>query len=299
MRVAVLNMIGDMPFVTLGMRRLDADAWTRLEMAVIANDEGDRPFAQGVIADLERKLRVTDGDRLAALYGRNVVAGPYSSLKVRPPRQRRPKGAPRRSKAKGAKPQPKAQPQSAGLPEYAPTPERLAQGRFEMEEIVATVYARDKTGEAAHGRRVVMGKQYKDQTTDLKTRLKRFQRFEPDQISAALMFEKDWGDARLEPKLVANLFAIHSASNGEVLADSLIDARNRLQDARNALSGCGVDMLRVVESVVIGGCTSREIGGARYANLEKARVYVTTMLDSGLRLLAVHYSVYRPRKKRA
>lgn len=185
---------------------------------------------------------------------------------------------------------------AGGAPLFAPTPERLARGDFRAEPIVAHVYDRDETGERAHGRKVVMGHVYRDGDSELRRRLGRYRSLDAAQIEAAVRFETDWNTAGLEPRVTLDLERVTGggsagshARDPASLGRAITRARDALHAARAAVRAGGDETLRVVEAVVLQGGSSAEVGGARYRDAEKGRVYVAAMLDVGLRLLAGWY----------
>ncbi len=77
--------------------------------------------------------------------------------------------------------------------------------------------------------------------------------------------------------------------DGSDLAAAILDARDRVQGARQAIRAAGPECIRVFEAVVIDGSTSQQAGLARYRDVEKARVHVASMMMAALSLLAAHY----------
>ncbi len=191
-----------------------------------------------------------------------------------------------------------------GVPQFTPTPERLAKGDIQIEPLVEVVSAvaeapRDWTGDgpAAFPRKVVMGYVRRDRSVDIRARLWRFKDLADPQISAAERFERDWGLSRLEPRLTSSLGGSGGRAgrrsgamvDGSDLAAAILDARDRVQGARQAIRAAGPECIRVFEAVVIDGSTSQQAGLARYRDVEKARVHVASMMMAALSLLAAHY----------
>lgn len=295
MRAAVLNMIGDLPFVTPGMHRLDADGWTRLETAVIANDEGDRPFAQGIILDLERRLKVTDGDRLRALYGPKVVAGKHTPLDRLKPRKERRKQFLAELRAAPVKPisetAPKPKPQTIKDGEE-PTRERFSHGEFRSENVVTLISEHEHgTGERAP-KEMVVSRFYRDQLAKVWVRLSRWPDLTDKQKEAGVWLSERWEKAGLQPSMIADLLRTGGGRGGSP-ADVAIDARTDLHYAIQALNLGGVELTRIVFAVVIEGASATKAGAARYADEKKAAVHVSTALHSGLNLLVSHLKLAR------
>ena len=158
---------------------------------------------------------------------------------------------------------------------------------------------RDWTGEgpADFPRKVVMGYVRRDRSVDIRARLWRFKDLAGPQIAAAERFERDWSLSRLEPRLTTNLASGggRSGRRGGAVADAadlasaILDARDRIQGARQAIRAAGPECIRVFEAVVIDGATSQQAGLARYRDAEKARVHVASMMMASLSLLAAYY----------
>ncbi len=294
MRTAVLNMIGDMPFVTPGMHRLGPDGWTRLELAVIANDEGDRSFAQGLIADLERRLKVTDGDRLAALYGRDVVAGPHTPLERMKPRKERRKAFFAEINAKPPKPieeREKAVKKTTQIKDGdGPTGERKRKGEFELEPVdfLDPTARLGHTGETKKGF-VEVSTRTRNSFARTASRLERFQGLTKTEVDAGLWLAKLWDETGYDTRVTANLLA----TGGGITEgpEERIDARTELHYAIQVLNLLGADQASVVIAVVIEGQNSALAGSKKYADEAKAKTYVAAVLQMGLRLLAAHLNV--------
>ena len=138
----------------------------------------------------------------------------------------------------------------------------------------------------------------RDLAAGVRHRLGRFKDLDELQIAAAERLERDWEMARLEPRLTPDLRALGVGGGrlgpGE-LRGVVIDARGRLQDARNALRRGGAEVLRVVEGLVMHEATADAMGALAYAGKRDGSVYVRTLLGVGLNLLAAHYRSERPR----
>ncbi len=194
----------------------------------------------------------------------------------------------------------------ADVPQFAPTPERMAKGDIRMEAVVAAAPGlaeapRDWTGDGPGDfpRKMVMGYVRRDRSVDIRARLWRFKDLAEPQIAAAERFERDWTLSRLEPSMTVNLAAGGGGrpsrragggvADGADLAAAVLDARDRIQAARQAVRSAGPECLRVFEAVVIDGSTSQQAGLPRYRDLEKARVHVASTMLAALSLLAAHY----------
>jgi hypothetical protein len=191
----------------------------------------------------------------------------------------------------------------AGLPEFAPTPERLRRGDVRIQPLIAAAEPgdaeRDWTGErSADGpRRVLMGHVRRDLNAAVRGRLNRFRDLDGRQIAAAERLERDWDVSGLEPRMTSDPLAlgVSGGQGGAVeLRGTVIDARDRLQAARNALRKGGPEVLRIVEGLVMLEATAETIGSAAYAGRRDASVYVRTVLGVGLNLLADHYASRPP-----
>lgn len=177
----------------------------------------------------------------------------------------------------------------------APTPERMRRGEVFAQTIVAPTpsadAARDWTGERAIAapRRTAAAQVHRDLAASVRRRLERFKDLTPDQISAAERLERDWELARLEPRMIADLRATGGGRGWDGPADvsnAVLDARQRLHDARQALRRGGEEVLRVVEGVVIFEATADGLGAPIYTGRRDASIYVRTLLGIGLNLLA-------------
>lgn len=193
----------------------------------------------------------------------------------------------------------------ADVPQFAPTPERVAKGDIHMEAVVEAAPGlaeapRDWTGDGPGDfpRKVVMGYVRRDRSVDIRVRLWRFKDLAEPQIAAAERFERDWTRSRLEPSMTVNLAAsgggrpsrrAGGVADGADLAAAVLDARDRIQAARQAVRSAGPECLRVFEAVVIDGSTSQLAGLPRYRDLEKASVHVASTMLAALSLLAAHY----------
>ena len=189
--------------------------------------------------------------------------------------------------------------ESGGLPSFPPTPERLRRGLVRLEPLIQTAETasdrRDWTGDApgSFPRKVVMGHARRDLASDVRFRLSRFKDLSASQIGAAERLERDWGLAKLEPRMIADL---NSAGIGKGWAGApadvrcaVIDARDRIQAARNALRKGGGEVLRVVEGVVIHEAAADCVGAPVYSAKRDASIYARTLLGIGLNLLADWY----------
>ena len=190
--------------------------------------------------------------------------------------------------------------ESGGLPTCPPTPERLRRGQVSVQPLVQTVELepgrRDWTGDApgSFPRQVLMGHARRDLASDVRFRLARFKDLTASQVGAAEQLERDWGLAKLEPRMIADL---RSAGVGKGWSDAamearhaVIDARDRLHSARCALRRGGEEVLRIVEGVVVHEATADSVGAPVYSAKRDASVYVRALLGIGLNLLADWYA---------
>lgn len=175
------------------------------------------------------------------------------------------------------------------IPAMLPTYERAERGGLVLEAVTDFAWPGERPGREAP-RRVTMGYAVRDRNSEARVRLRRFKSLSPEQIEAGARLEADWEAAGLEPRMVANLLATRGGKGGDA-AGAAYDARNRVFAAAQALRLGGEQVVRIVEAVVLKGATSSEAGSARYADAEKGRVYVTTLLETGLSLLATHYRI--------
>jgi hypothetical protein len=188
---------------------------------------------------------------------------------------------------------------SLGLPEFAPTPERLLRGDIRIQSLVAAAPGedaeRDWTGErpGQAPRRVVMGRVRRDLAAGVRHRLGRFRDLDGRQVAAAERLERDWELSGLEPRMTSELMTMGiggGRNGGTGLKDAVLDARDRLHAARGALRRGGPEVLRIVEGLVMQEATADAMGAAVYAGRRDASVYVRTILGVGLNLLAEHYA---------
>ena len=191
----------------------------------------------------------------------------------------------------------------AGVPQFAPTPERARRGEVRVQPLIATSPGRpsqpDWTGDgaAAFPRTVVMGFVRRDLEASVTRRLARYRELEPRQIAAAARLERDWELAGLEPRLIADLRAIGSGAGPRGQADlhaRVLDARDRLQDARRALRRGGEGVVLAVEAVVIQAGPPETGVAGRYTGRRDATVHARALLGVGLNLLADWYRAARP-----
>jgi hypothetical protein len=175
---------------------------------------------------------------------------------------------------------------------FLPTPERAERGDLAVTRIDGWAPDGDPPGSRPM-RRVTVGISVRDRDANCAARLRRFIGLDENQIAAGVRFEKDWDEAKFEPRLAANMLGIRGLTGSDRATDRVFDARTRVLSARAALSACGIEMLRVVEIVLIDGVATSEAAQPRYRDPEKGAVYVRTLLDSGLRLLAAHYRMQR------
>lgn len=195
-----------------------------------------------------------------------------------------------------------SQPDS-GVPEFAPTPERLARGDIRRTLLIERVQdeARDRTGDRpdAQLREVVVGVVRRDLNAFAAERLARFRFLSPVQIEAGARLERDFELSRFEPFLVSDPSRLRrargGAGSGAQPSETAVDARERLQRARTALRRGGEELVRVVEALVIEGATAEATGKVRYAGQRDALLHVRSHLSIGLALLADHYAAERPR----
>jgi len=171
------------------------------------------------------------------------------------------------------------------LQDVEPTPERLRRGAVRGE----TVFVADPDGDG----RLRAQRVRRDAAAFVRGRLSRFRDLTPAQIAAAERLERDWALARLEPRLVAALDAPRRGPGPSDPAEAraeVMDARRRVQLARQALRRGGEDVLKVVEGVVMFGQAADALGGDAYAGRRDASVYVRALLGAGLNLLAAAYA---------
>ena len=173
---------------------------------------------------------------------------------------------------------------------FLPTPERAERGDLAITPISSWAPDGDPPGSKPM-RRVTVGISVRDHDAGCASRLRRFPGLDEVQILAAARFEKDWDEARLEPRMVPNLLGVGGGRGQTDVAARAADAQKRVHAARKILRACGAEMLRVVEMILIDGVVMSEAARPRYRNAEKGAVYVRTLLDSGLRLLAAHYGI--------
>lgn len=295
MSCAVLNMIDTLPLVTPapGMR-LGKRGWTRLEMAIVANDEGRRDAAQAMIAEIENGLGITNGDRLAALYGDNVVSGPHTPLDRLKPRKERRKAFFAEINAKPPKPieeREKAVKKTALIKDGdGPTGERKRKGEFELEPVdfLDPTARLGHTGETKGGF-VEVSTRTRNSLAKTASRLERFQGLTKAEVNAGLWLAKLWEETGYDTRVTANLLA----TGGGVTEgpEERIDARTELHYALQVLSLLGTDQASVVLAVVIEGQNSALAGAKKYPDETKAKTYVAAVLQMGLRLLAAHLNV--------
>jgi hypothetical protein len=171
-------------------------------------------------------------------------------------------------------------------PEVEPTPERLRRGAVGGE----TVFVAEPGGDGRPRPQRVR----RDATAAVRARLARFRDLAPAQLEAAERFERDLALARLEPRMVMALDAAARGGRWAGTAESqaeVLDARERVQRARQALRRGGGEVLTAVEAIVMSGAAADTLGGEVYAGKRDASVYVRTLLGIGLNLLAEAYGV--------
>lgn len=188
---------------------------------------------------------------------------------------------------------------AGGVPEFAPTPERMARGDVRRTLLVDRVQDRspDQSGDrpAAQLREVVVGVVRRDMDAFAAGRLKRLRFLSAEQIAAAARLERDMELARYDPLMVSDPSRGRCAPGGgpapdRWLPDVAIDARERVHEARRALRRGGEELVRVVEAVVVDGAGTAEAGHARYRARRDAVLHVRSHLSIGLNLLAHHYA---------
>ncbi len=193
---------------------------------------------------------------------------------------------------------PSANDDRAGVPEFAPTPERLRRGDIRTLPLISTADGtsreRDWTGDGptAFPRAVVLGYVRRDLDASVRSRLARHKDLQPLQIVAAERLERDWEQARIEPRLIADLQALGVGGGSRGPADlraSVLDARDRLQGARRALRRGGDAVVQVVEAIVLGAAAPEAVGARSYAGRRDASVHARALLGVGLNLLADWY----------
>lgn len=196
-----------------------------------------------------------------------------------------------------------------GVPEFAPTDERLAHGRVTVEPILAHPIegGRDLCGDRKDKgpRAVVMGYVRRAEDAELTDRLARFRDMPPEHVAAAQRYERTWTLAHLEPRLTTHYsptragrrdWSAHWPDQGLPL--TVIDARTAHHEAQKALLSVGSgEVRRVVDAVVLAGEAASKTGATRYPSSKpQALAHVRAMLDVGLGLLAAHYARARGRE---
>jgi hypothetical protein len=165
-----------------------------------------------------------------------------------------------------------------------PTAERQRQGAF----VEARTYEFDPAEPGgASVRRTV--RTLRDLNANVATRLAKCG-LTQDQLTAAVLYERDHETARLEPRLTVNLRAI---GGGGPLSDDLPervqDARNREYQARGALHLAGPDLVALVDAILLTGIAVTTVRSARDADRRAAKARTMTTLEIGLNLLCAHY----------
>ena len=211
----------------------------------------------------------------------------------------------RRRKLKANRQAASGQPQPtdrAGVPEYAPTPERAHRGDIRVQPLIGVAPgrapSRDWTGDGADAfpRAVVMGWVRRDLDASVTRRLARYRELEARQIAAAARLERDWEQAQLEPRLIVDLAAVGSGGGPRGPADlraGVLDARDRLHGARHALRRGGEGVVLAVEAVVMQAAAPEAGVTGRYAGQRDATVHARALLGVGLHLLADWYRAAR------
>jgi hypothetical protein len=232
------------------------------------------------------------------------------------------KRRPQRTASKSALPSgPKEDSQmiaSAGVPEFAPTPERLARGGIATVAVMAAAPPhgdRDWTGDRAGDlpRKVTMGYVRQDLHAKAKGRLSQFRRLSPDQLQAAAIFEDDYERAHLEPKMIANLASVGAVRGGGRApgpspADGVVAARTAHHRALAVLAAVDVHGITptvksIVEAIVLHGARAEDAAAGRYPDKRGTLILASAHLSFGLSLLAAHYHntgrMGRPEGRRA
>lgn len=177
-----------------------------------------------------------------------------------------------------------------GVPEFAPTPQRLARGKFEHTDITQTVFERDATGDRKEGRKHLMGRQYTDSLQDVETRLWRIKGLCLDQINAGVTFDAEWRESGLEPRLTANLLGV-GGGKPKGPSDTAGKARIKVHEALKALRLGGDEVVRVTEAVILGAESPGSAGWKAYEDKGRAIAHANACLNVGLNLLAAHYKL--------
>ena len=179
-----------------------------------------------------------------------------------------------------------------GSPECAPTPERARRGDLSTQILISgappSFTERDWTGDrkASFPRSAVIAAAH---------RLARFQELTSRQLAAAGRLERDWELAQVEPRMVVDLRATSTGGGrgGADLRAAVLDARDRLQEARRTLRQGGDAVVNAVEAAVTRRAGSLAVGEIRYVNRRDAAVHARALLGVGLNLLADWYGESR------
>ena len=165
-----------------------------------------------------------------------------------------------------------------------PTEERRRQGAF----VEARTYEFDPDDQGRTSvRRTV--RTLRDLNANAATRLAKCG-LTPDQLTGAVLYERDHETARLEPKLTVNLGAIGGGGRpADDLPERVQDARNREHQARGALRLAGPDLVALVDAIVLTGLAVTTVRSAKDTDRRAAKARTMTSLEIGLNLLCAHY----------
>ncbi len=188
-----------------------------------------------------------------------------------------------------------------GSPECAPTPERARRGDLSTQTLISgappSFTERDWTGDrkASFPRSPVIGVVRRDLDASAAHRLARFHELTSRQLAAAGRLERDWELAQVEPRMVVDLRATSTGGvrGGADLRAAVLDARDRLQEARRTLRRGGDAVVNAVEAAVTRGAGSLAAGDIRYVNRRDSAVRARALLGVGLNLLADWYGESR------
>jgi hypothetical protein len=114
----------------------------------------------------------------------------------------------------------------------------------------------------------------------------------PDQLMAAVLYERDHETARLEPKLTVNLRAIGGGGRpNDDLPTRVQDARDREHQARGVLRSGGADLVALIDAIVLTGLAVTVVRSDKDTDRRAAKARTMATLEIGLNLLAAHYRV--------
>lgn len=164
-----------------------------------------------------------------------------------------------------------------------PTAERQRQGAFT--EARTYEFDPDEPGDAP--RRTV--RTIRDLNANVATRLAK-SGLTPDQLMAAVLYERDHEIARLEPRLTVNLRAVGGGGRpSDDLPGRVQDARDREHQARAVLRLAGPELVALVDAIVLTGLAVTTVKSERDTDRRAAKARTMAALEIGLNLLAAHY----------